>query len=143
MFYSAQTTSCTGFHSTTPSNSHSCSGLCSPKLVAPCFCTTTSSGTWENCRRTPKEWLWLFTRSLLHPPPESSILRCATLTPALILLFYAFTYSRDFLKKNESEIDRAFANAKKNAGTIGSEVAGATSEILKGATGGSEAKKDT
>lgn len=53
----------------------------------------------------------------------------------------------DFLKKNESRIDAAMADARKNAGTIASELAGATSEIAQNVVAGGgaseETKKDT
>ena len=58
-------------------------------------------------------------------------------------MFLYDSFLRDFLKKNESRIDAAMADARKNAGTIASELAGATSEIAAGVTGKKEAKKDT
>jgi len=58
-------------------------------------------------------------------------------------MFLYESFLRDFLKKNESKIDQAMAEAKKNAGTIASEIAGATSEIAGSVVSGSEAKKDS
>lgn len=45
---------------------------------------------------------------------------------------------KDFLKKNESKIDAALADAKKNAGNIASDVAKAGNDIVNG-----ESKKET
>lgn len=42
-------------------------------------------------------------------------------------------FLKDFLKKNESRIDAAMADAKKNAGTLASELAGAGTEIASSA----------
>ncbi len=39
------------------------------------------------------------------------------------------SFLKDFLKKNESKIDAVLENAKRNAGTISSEIAAATAEI--------------
>ena len=39
------------------------------------------------------------------------------------------TFLKDLLKKNESKIDAALAEAKKHAGAMGSELASATSEV--------------
>jgi len=59
-------------------------------------------------------------------------------------MFLYDNFLKDFLKKNESRIDAAMADAKKNAGNIASEIAGATSDIAASAVGGgSEAKKDS
>mmetsp|Transcript_9300 Transcript_9300/g.13166 ORF Transcript_9300/g.13166 Transcript_9300/m.13166 type:complete len:224 (-) Transcript_9300:165-836(-) len=54
------------------------------------------------------------------------------------------SFLRDFLKKNESKIDAALADAKKNAGTIASEAASATSDVVAAATDmAANAKKDS
>lgn len=47
--------------------------------------------------------------------------------------FFYNHFLKDFLKKNESRIDAAMADAKKNAGAIASELAGAGSEIASNA----------
>ena len=55
-------------------------------------------------------------------------------------------FLKDFLKKNESRIDAAMADAKKQAGTIGSEFATASTEVIgAAATAAASAvnKKDT
>ena len=39
------------------------------------------------------------------------------------------SFLKDFLKKNESKIDAALDDAKRTAGTFGSEIAAATAEI--------------
>jgi receptor expression-enhancing protein 5/6 len=50
---------------------------------------------------------------------------------------------KDFLKKNESRIDAAMADAKRQAGTMASEFSSATSEAAAAVTGtGGENKKD-
>ena len=51
------------------------------------------------------------------------------------------SFLKDFLKKNESRIDAALADAKKNAGSIASELAGATSDIASAAIGSATTKK--
>mmetsp|Transcript_28091 Transcript_28091/g.39497 ORF Transcript_28091/g.39497 Transcript_28091/m.39497 type:complete len:192 (-) Transcript_28091:187-762(-) len=43
-------------------------------------------------------------------------------------------FLKDFLKKNESKIDAALADAKKNASTIATEAASATSDVVAAAT---------
>ena len=48
---------------------------------------------------------------------------------------------KDFLKKNESRIDAALADAKKNAGAIASEIAGASSDLASSVVGSKETKK--
>jgi receptor expression-enhancing protein 5/6 len=48
------------------------------------------------------------------------------------------TVLKDFLKKNESKIDVALADAKKNAGAIASDVAKAGSDLVNG-----DSKKET
>jgi len=54
------------------------------------------------------------------------------------------SFLKDFLKKNESKIDAALADAKKNAGTIASEAAAATSDVVAAATDmAANAKKDS
>ena len=58
-------------------------------------------------------------------------------------MFLYDSFLRDFLKKNESRIDAAMADARKSAGTIASELAGATNEIAAGVVGKSGAKKDS
>ena len=63
-------------------------------------------------------------------------------------MFLYDNFLKDFLKKNESRIDAAMADAKKNAGNIASEIAGATSDVIASSAsaavgGGSEAKKDS
>ncbi len=54
-------------------------------------------------------------------------------------------FLKDFLKKNESRIDAAMADAKKNAGTIASELSSATSDLVGAASAAvsDENKKDT
>lgn len=54
-------------------------------------------------------------------------------------------FLRDFLKKNESRIDAAFADAKKTAGTVASEFAAARNDIAKNVASSvtSESKKAT
>jgi receptor expression-enhancing protein 5/6 len=51
------------------------------------------------------------------------------------------SFLKDFLKKNESRIDAALADAKKNAGSIASELAGATSDLASAAVGSVASKK--
>ena len=51
------------------------------------------------------------------------------------------SFLKDFLKKNESRIDAALADAKKNAGSIASELAGATSDLASAAIGSATTKK--
>ena len=60
-------------------------------------------------------------------------------------LFLYNNFLKDFLKKNESRIDAAVAEAKKSGGAIASELAGAAGDIAAAATGGggSEAKKES
>jgi hypothetical protein len=41
------------------------------------------------------------------------------------------SFLKDFLKKNESKIDQALNDAKRTAGSLGSEIAAATAEISK------------
>jgi receptor expression-enhancing protein 5/6 len=52
-------------------------------------------------------------------------------------------FLRDFLKKNESRIDAAFADAKKSAGTVASEFATASTDIASAVKGSLESKKST
>ena len=54
-------------------------------------------------------------------------------------------FLKDFLKKNESRIDAAMEDAKKNAGAVGSEFAAATSEVVGAAVSAvsSDSKKDS
>lgn len=53
-------------------------------------------------------------------------------------------FLKDFLKKNESRIDAALADAKKQAGAIGSEFASATNDVMNAASRlSAESKKDT
>jgi receptor expression-enhancing protein 5/6 len=52
-------------------------------------------------------------------------------------------FLKDFLKKNESRIDAAMADAKKNAGTIASEMASATSEVVAAAAAAASDSDDT
>jgi receptor expression-enhancing protein 5/6 len=51
------------------------------------------------------------------------------------------SFLKDFLKKNESRIDAALADAKKNAGSIASELAGATNDIASAAISSVATKK--
>jgi receptor expression-enhancing protein 5/6 len=53
-------------------------------------------------------------------------------------------FLKDFLKKNESRIDAAMADAKKNAGSIASELSSATSDLVGAAAtaASNESKKD-
>jgi receptor expression-enhancing protein 5/6 len=51
-------------------------------------------------------------------------------------------FLKDFLKKNESRIDAAMADAKKNAGSIASELSSATSDLVGAAAASDESKKD-
>jgi receptor expression-enhancing protein 5/6 len=51
------------------------------------------------------------------------------------------SFLKDFLKKNESRIDAALADAKKNAGSIASELAGATNDLASAAIGSATTKK--
>lgn len=44
------------------------------------------------------------------------------------------TFLKDLLKKNESKIDAALAEAKKHAGAMGSEFASATAEVVNAAS---------
>jgi receptor expression-enhancing protein 5/6 len=53
------------------------------------------------------------------------------------------SFLKDFLKKNESRIDAALADAKKNAGAVASDVAGATSEAVSAAAAAADTKKDS
>jgi receptor expression-enhancing protein 5/6 len=48
-------------------------------------------------------------------------------------------FLKDLLKKNESRIDAAMADAKKQAGTLGSDFANATAEVIQAV----ESKKET
>jgi receptor expression-enhancing protein 5/6 len=52
-------------------------------------------------------------------------------------------FLRDFLKKNESRIDAAFADAKKSAGAVASEFATVGNDIATAVKGGSDSKKST
>jgi receptor expression-enhancing protein 5/6 len=52
------------------------------------------------------------------------------------------SFLKDFLKKNESRIDAALADAKKNAGAVASDVAGATSDAVA-AVSSADVKKDS
>ena len=52
-------------------------------------------------------------------------------------------FLKDLLKKNESRIDAALADAKKHAGTIGSEFANATTEVAGAAVAAATGKKDS
>lgn len=51
------------------------------------------------------------------------------------------SFLKDFLKKNESRIDAALADAKKSAGAVASDVAAATNEAVAAVTG--ETKKES
>jgi receptor expression-enhancing protein 5/6 len=51
------------------------------------------------------------------------------------------SFLKDFLKKNESRIDAALADAKKNASSIASELAGASNALASTAAGGSKETK--
>jgi receptor expression-enhancing protein 5/6 len=57
------------------------------------------------------------------------------------------SFLKDFLKSNESKIDAALENAKKNAGAVASDASAATNDAMKAAvaaaTGGDDAKKDS
>ena len=53
------------------------------------------------------------------------------------------SFLRDLLKKNESRIDAAFADAKKSAGAVASEFVAAGSDIATSVAKGSETKKST
>lgn len=48
---------------------------------------------------------------------------------------------KDFLKKNESKIDAALAEAKTTAGAVAADVSKATSDVMETVT--QEAKKDS
>ena len=52
------------------------------------------------------------------------------------------SFLKDFLKKSESRIDAALADAKKTAGAVASDVAAATNEAVASVSG-EEAKKDS
>ena len=51
------------------------------------------------------------------------------------------SFLKDFLKKNESRIDAALADAKKNAGAVASDVAAVASDVVSPAS--EESKKDS
>jgi hypothetical protein len=53
-------------------------------------------------------------------------------------------FLKDFLKKNESRIDAALADAKKSAGSVASELSAAGAEMISAAASAiSENKKET
>lgn len=51
------------------------------------------------------------------------------------------SFLKDFLKKNESKIDAALAEAKTTAGAVAADVSKATSDVMETVT--QEAKKDS
>ena len=52
------------------------------------------------------------------------------------------SFLKDFLKKNESRIDQAMADAKKKAGAIATEFADAATDVVKEVSKAGESKKD-
>ena len=52
-------------------------------------------------------------------------------------------FLRDFLKKNESRIDAAFADAKKTGSAVASELAAAGNDIASAVKASTESKKST
>jgi receptor expression-enhancing protein 5/6 len=56
------------------------------------------------------------------------------------------SFLKDFLKSNESKIDAALENAKKNAGAVASDASAATNDAMKAAVAaatGDDTKKDS
>jgi len=53
------------------------------------------------------------------------------------------SFLKDFLKKNESKIDVALADAKKTASAVASDVSAAAKEAVDSVSSGTEAKKDS
>lgn len=58
-------------------------------------------------------------------------------------MFLYDNFLKDFLKKSESRIDAALADAKKSAGSIAADLAGATNELAAAGKAGTEKKKDS
>ncbi len=76
----------------------------------------------------------VFTDTLLYWIPFYYAFKLAFLLWAMLpqtkgAKFLYDSFLKDFLKKNESKIDAVLENAKRNAGTISSEIAAATAEI--------------
>lgn len=86
----------------------------------------------------------IFTDFLLYWIPFYYAFKLAFLLWAMLpqtkgAKFLYDSFLKDFLKKNESKIDQALNDAKRTAGSIGSEIAAATAEISKaGMTAASE-----
>eukprot|EP00557_Chaetoceros_sp_GSL56_P000515 CAMPEP_0176491202 /NCGR_PEP_ID=MMETSP0200_2-20121128/8301_1 /TAXON_ID=947934 /ORGANISM="Chaetoceros sp., Strain GSL56" /LENGTH=201 /DNA_ID=CAMNT_0017888605 /DNA_START=108 /DNA_END=713 /DNA_ORIENTATION=- len=78
----------------------------------------------------------IFTDFLLYWIPFYYAFKLAFLLWAMLpqtkgAKFLYDSFLKDFLKKNESKIDQALNDAKRTAGSIGSEIAAATAEISK------------
>jgi hypothetical protein len=74
---------------------------------------------------------------------DDSILAWAMLPQTKGAKYLYDHFLKDFLKKNESRVDAALADAKKSAGSMASELSSAGAELVGAAANAMSDKKDT